>query len=224
LDFVNNNIFKFGTAAHGVQLSSEYITALENLTTSKYMNALDDAFTFNIKDESGNSIYSNILADVMNGGKRNLNSVRMDLERIVNDNTTRPDGKPTYDGAAKEAAQRQLDLIKGETSKYVMGYADDDNVGKGNANLIAVRQYARDELAKYRNNTEYGRKVYSDGLELGFLYINDSGEVDIVPGMEGQWMDYNKSKSRKAEAKANANMDITSVAAKEIADKFKKNG
>lgn len=221
LDYVHNNIgAKFSKVQfdeYGYQMAVSKIKGKIFIGNDPSGHAInvdvsDMSNTFE-RDAHGNIRLDINNRPIMKKGSYTLAGVIKGLQEVISDNTGR------YTAQQKANAEGNLDALQGIADSFIVSNAQNSNiVGDANPAFLNIIQDASDNIGKYSGNTQFGKNMIELGKQKGIL--DDNGKV--IPGKLGEWLALNKKEGQNAQISAKQDMDLASLAAKEIADKYDK--
>lgn len=112
---------------------------------------------------------------------------------------------------------KRLDAEKSLAKITSAGFSDTINPAFSN-----IIQAAEDACVTHLGDTAFGQQVRKEGIERKILIENDDGSVSIAEGKTGDWLALNKSKGQDAQVESSRQTQLSSLAAKNIADTYDK--
>lgn len=206
---LNSFSFAAGTGDDAVKIKAEDFSAGRNLTIAGVMEQLK------IVRENKNNKYSGQEVAAAIGKLDQLSGMvdsyvvakTRDTERLVNVINDKKSSETD-----KKAAREEL--------KKITNVGFSDNINPAFSNII---QAAEDACMSHTGDTAFGKQVLEEGFAKGILYTDEKdGSTKIMPGKTGAWLALNKSKGQTAQVESSRQTQLSSLAAKNIADTYDK--
>ena len=208
LEELNSFSFAAGTGKDAVNIKAKDFSAGRNLTIAGVMEQLKIVRENKNNEYSGQEVAAAIgKLDQLSGMVDSyVVSRTRDTERLVK---VINDDKSSY--ADRAAARDELEKITN------VGFSD--NINPAFSNII---QAAEDACISHTGDTAFGKQVLDEGFDKKILYKDEKGSIKIMPGKTGAWLALNKSMGQTAQVESSRQTVPSSLAAKNIADKYDK--